>query len=44
MNGADITVLHFTVTVGSSKTTIIHMGEDCLSCLTCVLSFCLFEQ
>ena len=20
------------------------MGEDCLSCLTCVLSFCLFEQ
>ena len=23
---------------------IYVMGEDCLSCLTCVLSFCLFEQ
>ena len=21
----------------------IKLGEDCLSCLTCVLSFCLFE-
>ena len=24
--------------------TSANMGEDCLSCLTCVLSFCLFEQ
>ena len=23
---------------------VLVMGEDCLSCLTCVLSFCLFEQ